>query len=305
MNTETKEQTFCGGIDLGGTKIEARLFNKTNMETIDVKRIATPHESYEALLHGLIEQTQWLMDCAQTSSLLIGVAVPGIVSPTDGSVFTANTRAKNHTIGKDLQNHFGREFSVVNDCMAFALSEANGGAGQGAKTVMGLILGTGAAGGYCIDGKFPPRHNGLAIEIGHVGIPAIAIARHDLPIWDCGCGRKGCMETYISGTGLSNIAEYKTGKRSSAEALVASSDKTSLNIWADITGECLSTIQLMLDPDCVVLGGGLSNMPGITERLTDSMKRHKLADVSLPSIKVAQHGDSSGARGAALLAGIT
>jgi N-acetylglucosamine kinase len=294
----------CGGIDLGGTKIEARLFEGPQAITTELRRIPTPQHSYAAMFDALVEQIQWLQEVSGRSDLPVGIAVPGIIDPDTGKVFTANTPATGHSIRDDLQTHLGRPFSVINDCMAFALSEACGGAGEGYHTVMGLILGTGVGGGLCVDGVLAHRAGGLAVEIGHVGLPASTIARHGLTPRRCGCGRLGCMETAVSGTGLANIAEEILGTRIEGAELVRHGYNEILDIWADIAGECLLTIQLMLAPDCIILGGGLSNMPGVVLRLEQGLQRHALDTMKPTKLLVARHGDSSGTRGAALQASI-
>lgn len=293
---------ICGGIDLGGTKIEARLFEGPEAATTQVRRIATPRENYARMLAALVEQIHWLQQVSGHDDLPVGIAVPGIIDPETGGVFTANTPARGHSIRDDLMAQLGRQFPVVNDCMAFALSEACGGAGDGHRTVMGLILGTGVGGGLCIDGAIAPRAGGLAVEVGHVGLPASAMARHGLTPRRCGCGRLGCMETAVSGTGLANIAEDILGTRIEGTDLVRGGHEDILEIWADIAGECLLTIQLMLAPDCIVLGGGLSNMPDVVPRLERALERHALRTMKPTRLLQARHGDSSGTRGAALLA---
>ncbi|WP_373635070.1 ROK family protein [Yoonia sp. SS1-5] len=294
---------ICGGIDLGGTKIEARIFEGPAANTAQVQRIPTPTTSFDAMLDGLSEQIDWLVASSASPEMPIGIAVPGIVDPETGIVFAANIPTDpKRSIAADLAQRHNRPFALVNDCMAFTLSEADGGAAGAYQTVMGLILGTGVGGGFAINRALAPRHGAIAVEIGHVGIPAAAIARHDLPLWPCGCGRLGCMETCVSGTGLSNIAAHKLGQRLDAMDLVAGGHHDIIDIWADIAGECLLTIQLTLAPDCIVLGGGVSNLPGITARLSAAMKSHALGDMPLPDIVLARHGDSSGARGAALVA---
>ena len=295
---------LCGGIDLGGTKIEARLFDGRDAHTVDVVRIPTPKENFEAMIGGLAEAFSWLETTAG-GAIPVGLAVPGIVDPRTGESFASNIPATGRAIAPALAEACGRTLPVINDCMAFAYSEAHGGAGEGAHTVMGLIIGTGVGGGVCIDGQMPHRHAGLAVEIGHVGTPQRVLDRHGLPVWPCGCGRSACFENYMSGTGLANLAEWKLGARISAHELAQAGTEEAdeiLSIWADLTGECLDTIQLMLDPDCIVLGGGLSNLPGVERRLTDALAKRRLGRVRLPSIRRARHGDSSGARGAALLA---
>ncbi|WOI57622.1 ROK family protein [Palleronia sp. LCG004] len=126
-----------------------------------------------------------------------------------------------------------------------------------------------------------------------------------MPLQPCGCGADGCLETYISGTGLSNLAEIRTGHHRTAEEIVADPDMAgTLEIWADLTGECLSILQLAVAPDIVVLGGGLSNIPGVENRLSAALATRRLGDAAMPSIAIARHGDSSGARGAALIAAV-
>lgn len=293
---------ICGGIDLGGTKIEARLFEGAEARTVETRRIPTPRDSYAGFLDGLCAQIDWLAEISGRADLPVGIAVPGIVNPDTDMLFAANIVASGQPLGRDLAARYGRGFSVVNDCMAFTLSEADGGAGEGHDTVVGLILGTGVGAGFSAGRVLPARHGGIAVEIGHVAAPASALARHGLPLLTCGCGRSGCLETYVSGTGLANIAEAKLGQRLSAETLVAENHQDCLEIWADITGECLVTLQLTLAPRCIVLGGGVSKMPGVTDILRQSMARHMVTGMELPQIVTAAHGDSSGARGAALMA---
>ncbi|KPP91411.1 MAG: N-acetylglucosamine kinase NagK [Rhodobacteraceae bacterium HLUCCA08] len=295
---------LCGGIDIGGTKIEARLFDATGADLHKTRRVPTPRDAFAPMAEALADQVRWL-EATGGGRFPIGLSVAGIIDPTTGESFAANIPATGRSIPDGVEALTGRRLPIVNDCMAFAYSEAHGGAGDGARSVMGLILGTGVGGGLCIDGHLPHRHAGLAVEIGHLGAPARALERHGLPLRACGCGRLGCMEVYISGTGLANLSEWTLGRRLSGEQLSDSTDPeaaATLDIWADIAGECLDTIQIMLDPDCIVIGGGVSNLPGIAAMLTDSLARHRLGKARLPRITTPRHGDSSGARGAALIA---
>lgn len=295
---------MIGGIDLGGTKIEARLFDGPDAP-LEVRRIPTPLHGYDALLDAVLTQIDWLRATSGDPALPVGVCVPGVIDPDTGIARAANIPTTGRALAADLAAACGRAIPVVHDCMAFTFSEVHGGAGDGHRVVMGLVLGTGVGGGLCIDGALPPRHAGLGVEVGHMGLSLRAAARHGLPAWPCGCGRSGCVETVLSGTGLANLAEWKTGQRLDATALLGSTDPRAaeiLDIWADIAGDCLDAFRIMLDPGCIVLGGGLSNMPGIVGRLTDSLHRQTLAPDRLPVIVLARHGDSSGARGAALLA---
>ena len=290
---------MIGGLDLGGTKIEARLFEGPGARTVETRRVPTPLTSFEALLEAVLAQVAWLEEASGRPGLPVGVAVPGTLDPATGEGFASNVPLTGRSLRDALAGRTGRAVPVVNDCMAFTLSEARGGAGEGARVVMGLILGTGVGGGVCIDGAFPPRHAGLAVEIGHVAASARALAAHGLPLFPCGCGRLGCAERYVSGTGLAAIAEARMGRRVPASEI---RDEGVLGAWADVAGDMLAAIQLTLDPDVIVLGGGVSNMEGIEGRLTAALAGASLPSARPPRILRALHGDSSGARGAALMA---
>ncbi|MDT1063942.1 ROK family protein [Paracoccus sp. CPCC 101403] len=297
---------ICGAIDLGGTKIEARLFDG-NMQTIALKRAATPREDFESFIAALVQQIRWLESSAQDQHLPVAISMAGLIDPQSGIATASNIPVSGQNLGKALRDALGRSLPMVNDCMAFAYSEAHGGAGERADSVLGLILGTGVGAGWVIDGHIPRRNAGLAVEIGHVGMPDRAIQRHGLPTWPCGCGRMACHENYVSGTGLRRIAEW-AGIAECDPAVIAgraAQDAKAarvMGIWADLTGEMLYTAQLILDPQVIVLGGGLSNIPGLPGLLTAALGRLRLGQVRLPEIRVARHGDSSGARGAALMA---
>ncbi|MGJ8612325.1 MAG: ROK family protein, partial [Octadecabacter sp.] len=163
---------ISGGIDLGGTKIEARLFDADGHATLATRRVPTPTESYGAFLDALQAQIEWLMEQADAPDLPIGIAVPGLLDPETGRLFAANIVASGQLVGADISARLGRDIPLLNDCMAFALSEACGGAGDGFGNVLGLILGTGVGAGFCTDGRMPMRAGGLAVEIGHVAAPA-------------------------------------------------------------------------------------------------------------------------------------
>ena len=295
-----------GAIDLGGTKIEARLFGP-DMATRDLRRVPTPREGFDAFLAALVGQIRWLEQVSGDPALPVAVSIAGVIDPATGVATASNIPVSGRHLGRELTQALGRELPLINDCMAFAYSEAHGGAGEGAETVLGLILGTGVGAGFVLSGDLPPRHAGLAVEIGHLGLPARALARHGLPLWTCGCGREACYENYTSGTGLRRIAEW-AGLADPEPASVAARAGTDaaagrvMEIWADLTAEMLYSAQLMLDPQVIVLGGGLSNIPGLAERLSAALARLRLGQVQLPEIRIARHGDSSGARGAALMA---
>ena len=297
---------ISGAIDLGGTKIEARLFDG-EMRTVALTRIPTPRDDYEGFILALAGQVRWLEEGANDRALPVAISMAGLIDPQSGIATASNIPVTGHNLGLSLREALGRSLPIVNDCMAFAYSEAHGGAADGIGSVLGLILGTGVGAGLVIDGRIPHRHAGLAVEIGHVGMPARALERYGLPVWPCGCGRLGCNENYVSGTGLTRIAQWaglaETDPARIAEMAAKNPDAARvMEIWADLAGEMLYTAQLMLDPQVIVLGGGLSNIPGLPAMLSTAMMRLRLGEVRLPEIRVAQHGDSSGARGAALMA---
>lgn len=295
-----------GAIDVGGSKIEAALFGE-DLRPIEKRRIDTRKDSYEALVDAIVEQADWLG--AQTGELAaIGIGLPGLIDPATGLSVTSNLPATGRSLGADLSARLDRWIPVENDCKCFALSEANGGAGAGHRTVFGLILGTGVGGGVCVDGRLVKGLNGLPGEVGHFGLPAERVAKYGLPLVACGCGRTGCYETYVSGPGLSRIAAHVTGRPLAAEEIAtaaAEGDAAMLGvraIWLDLLAELIHTIQLTVDADCVVLGGGLSRMVGLAEGLAKIFEAHKLPGVRSPVFRIAEHGDASGTRGAAILA---
>lgn len=290
----------CGAIDLGGTKIEACLFDE-DAQPLRARRTATPAEA-GALLDALEREARWLTDEAGEPHLPLGLGLPGVVDPRSGEGLTANLPGGGDIAGA-LSRRLGRRVTASNDALAFAVSEARGGAAEGARAVVGLILGTGVGGGYVLDGRPAPRHAGLSAEIGHVGMPAAALARHGLLPWPCGCGRLGCIEAHVAGPALAGLAGLPSG-RAVSEALAAGEPaaEAAVTTWADLAGEALRTLHLLLDPEVIVLGGGLSLLPGVAERLSASLERHRLGPARLPAIRLARFGDASGTRGMALLA---
>lgn len=296
--------TACGAIDLGGTKIEACLFD-AETRPLRSRRSATPTEA-GALLDALEREARWLAAEAGEPRLPLGLGLPGVVDPRTGEALLANLPATppgGGDVARALARRLGRPVVAGNDAVAFAVSEARGGAADGARAAVGLILGTGVGGGYVLDGRPAPRHAGLSAEIGHVGMPAAALARHGLAPARCGCGRTGCVEAHIAGSALARLAGLPTG-RAVGEALAAGEPGAAraVAIWADLAGEALRTLHLLLDPEVIVLGGGLSLLPNAAERLSAALERHRLGPARLPAIRLARFGDASGARGMALLA---
>lgn len=297
---------LVGAIDLGGSKIEACLFDSA-LERVASLRVATPRDHYGSLLDAMVRQVQWLDDQAQRQ-VPIGIGIPGIIDPRTGNSSTANLPATGRALRADLSSRLGRAILVENDCKCLALSEANGGAGASFETVFGLVLGTGVGGGVCVNGTLMRGRNSLPGEIGHIGIPATLIARHDLPILSCGCGQVGCYETLLSGPGMSRLASHIVGRNAEPMEITgkaAASDAAMqrvLSIWFETAAELVSTIQTTVDPDCVVIGGGLSRIEGLADKLRHAFESRSIKGVRIPEFRIARFGDSSGVRGAGMLA---
>ncbi|WP_420860028.1 ROK family protein [Marivivens marinus] len=293
----------AAGIDLGGTKSEVQLFD-ANWRLVNKRRDATPGD-YDALVAMLSEQVRWVLDQAG-GPVPVGVGAAGLVDP-DGNAFTANLPAKGRRLPADIAAAAGHPITYVNDCRALALSEAAFGAGRGHATVMSLILGTGVGGGIAYDGQLRPGPVGTGGEFGHTPASAAVVSAHELPIYQCGCGRMGCVETYIAGPGLARMARDLTGRDWTPETLAAarSSDAEAgrvWDVWLAMTGDLLLSLVQTVDPDVIVLGGGLSRVPNVAEDLGAALRGGQIAGFGAPPIVLAEGGDASGARGAALAA---
>lgn len=293
-----------GGIDLGGTKCEAGLFDG-GFGLIGSRRRPTP-TVYEDLVEELAGQVAWLRQKAG-GAVAVGIGIPGFFDPLTGLAHTANLVATGHPLKADLRARLGFDVPVGKDLKCFTLSEANGGAATGFRSVFGLILGTGVGGSYAENGRISASRNELAGEIGHLGVPLRLSARFDLPLWSCGCGLAGCFEPYASGPGLVRLARHYEGLEVDTLGLIArrvAGDPAAMRIfaiWLALVAELLVAIQLAYDPDCVVVGGGLSKIPGIEADLTAALDAARLPGSAMPVILRPRFGDSSGTRGAALL----
>jgi len=297
----------AGGIDVGGSKIEAKLFSDAWAD-IESRRIDTPRDTYARLLDAIEEQLDWLVTKASDGSLPIGLGIPGYVEENSGCAVVANLPANGMQLQDDLIKRFGRTIWFENDVKAFTLSEARLGAGREYKNVLGLVLGTGAAVGFTSDGELTEGLNGSLMELGHRPVPDELIERHDLKKQRCGSGHLGCYETFVAGPGLMKLGLAKTGKNVPPVEIAkrASGGETVfvqiMDIWTDIAGSLVKEAILLSGTDCIVLGGGLSNIPGIEKRLMAHLDASGNGQTNRCPIFLAQGGDSSGARGAALVA---
>lgn len=295
-----------GAIDLGGTKIETALLND-KFEIVNSQRVATPTDNYADLLDAIEGQINWLKAQNLQQPLDIGIGVPGFVDQQTGIALTSNLPAVGQMLRKDIATRAGQFIPMDNDCRCFALSEANGGAGHGYRKVVGLIVGTGIGGGTCVDGKLETGLNNLPIEIGHLPIPHLLIETYDLPVLKCGCGRTGCFETLVSGDGMSRLAKHFTQKHITGQDIVQRAQNGDevmskiLEIWLDMYSHMLDVIYLMIDPDCIILGGGTSQIENLAQKLTKKLQDLSLENTKIPTILAAKYGDSSGVRGAAML----
>ncbi len=289
---------MLGGIDLGGTKIEARLFSDDAARTVASRRMPTPVQDFGALVEGVAEQIGWLLEQSGQSDLPVGVAMPGVPDVASGEVATANLPPG--PMGAALSARLGRPVPVLNDAAAFALSEARGGAAEGCGVVAGLILGTGI--GAAVVRGAGSGAEPVPTEVGHLGLSAATLARHDLPLWPCPCGASGCIEVYAAGPGLARIASARLGWAVEPRDLPAAGGEAVLALWADCVGDALLVLHRTHRPGAIVLGGGLSQLPGVAARLSAVLEARRMAGETVPPVVLARHGDSSGARGAALVA---
>ena len=294
----------AGGIDLGGTKIEAQIF-APDWSMTDRRRINTP-KYYNDLVFAMADQIAWI-DATTGTKPPIGVAAAGLVNPASGMAYTANLPATGHPFPADISSRVGRPVTYINDCRALTLSEAIFGAAKGLTPVVGLILGTGIGGGVAVDGRLIPGPAMVGGEFGHTYAPAHLVVQHGLPVVRCGCGRMGCIETLIAGPGLTRIAETITGQALTPLGVIAAKSKDqktaqTYDIWCALVAELLMTLSFTIDPAAIVLGGGLSNIPGLVDDLTAAQTRVQLPGFAIPRILLAEAGDASGARGAAYAA---
>ncbi len=292
------------GIDLGGTKTEIIALSDTGDELFR-KRNSTPRHSYSEIIKniaGLIAAA----DEATGSKGTIGVGIPGVVSPLTGLVKNANTTALiGHPFDQDLEELVGRPVKSANDANCFALSEATDGAAAGVTSVFGIILGTGVGGGIILNGKVHTGVNAVAGEWGHTPLPWPN--QNEQPGPACYCGKKGCIETFLSGPGLSQSHNSVGSNGPDAKEIVslaengdAAAQKT-INIFERRLAKSLAAIINILDPEVIVCGGGISNLHRIYENVPKLWKEYAFSDGLVTRFVPAKYGDSSGVRGAAWL----
>lgn len=336
------------GIDLGGTKTEIICLNDANGKELYRQRVPTPQNDYTATLKNMAAMVETAeKTLGQTGT--VGVAIPGTVSSVTGLVKNANSTWLNgNPLDKDLEKLLHRPVKVENDANCFAVSEATDGAAAGHRVVFGVIIGTGCGAGVVVDGKSLVGINGIGGEWGHNPLPfprAVAVdsakmlhhfdrgencdsiinktyakkprpeyfsddwSWNEFPGEQCYCGKRGCIETWISGTGFKKDYARVTGENISTHDIIANAEKgdakavAALDRYIDRLARCLSGVINVLDPDIIVLGGGMSNIQKLYSETPKAWEKYVFSDTCHTKISAPRHGDSSGVRGAAWLWG--
>lgn len=292
------------GIDLGGTKIEAIALNDEG-KILWRQRVNTPRQDYAATLQAIVNLVKAVeTDLGETGS--VGIGIPGALSPATGLVKNANsTWLIDQALDKDIEQALGRPVRLANDANCFAISEAMDGAGKGARVVFGVIIGTGTGGGIVVNRQLLTGPNAIAGEWGHSPLPW---PREDeLPGPSCYCGKHGCIETWLSGPGMVHDHHQHGGQGMTAKAIVEMAEQgdahanATLKRYEDRLARALATVINLLDPDVIVLGGGLSNIQRLYENVPKLWGEYVFSDRVDTRLVPHQHGDSSGVRGAAWL----
>jgi predicted NBD/HSP70 family sugar kinase len=294
------------GIDLGGTKIEGIVLGGDDT-VLARRRVATPQHDYEATVRTVVELVATLEASVDAQALTVGVGTPGAVSRLTGAMKNCNSTC---LIGRhfreDVGAALGREVRISNDADCLALSEAADGAARGAAVVFAAILGTGVGGGIAVQGALLNGANTIAGEWGHNLLPGVGTVFENEDR-TCYCGRRNCIETYLSGPGLSHTFVRLSGREASAAeigAAAAAGDAISalaLQRYQQQLAYALSQVVNILDPQVVVLGGGVSQIASLYEAVPQLWNEHIFSDLVQTRLLPAQHGDASGVRGAARL----
>ena len=292
------------GVDWGGTKIEAVLINSSDGAEINRLRVDSPQDDYEAIIKGVVDLIKKISTSYE--NFTVGIGMPGSLHPETGLVQVSNTKAlENKPVKKDLESMLGYEVKIANDADCLALSEAIDGAGKGYSSVFAVILGTGVGAGCVVDEKLIEGPNKLTGEWGQNPIPGPmddyekGIKRH--------CGRIGAIEVFISGPGLEQYYEHLKGTKISSREIISlyrENDKlasTVMDNYFERVARSFSTFINILDPEVIVCGGGMSDIPELYDEIPKRIIPYIASDFFLTPIVKAQHGNSSGVRGAAFL----
>ncbi len=301
MSAADQTYDYRLGVDLGGTKIEVIALERDGTFT-NRTRVPTPptYEGTVRAIADLVARTEQAMGGRGS----VGIGIPGVVSPATGLIKNANSVVLNgNPLDADLSRLLGRTVRIANDANCFALSEASDGAGKGMNCVFGVIIGTGCGGGVVIGGKVLEGPHRIAGEWGHIPLPWASIEETPGPL--CWCGQRNCMELHVSGTGLARDCDGPDAKDASGiPARAAAGEQKAIDALArhaDRLGRGLAVITNIIDPDVIVLGGGLSNMAHLYTALPKILSERVFSDVVKTPVVKNAHGDSSGVRGAAWL----
>jgi fructokinase len=292
------------GVDLGGTKIEAAALDRDGGIALR-RRIPTPAGDYAGTVAAIASLVQDIeRDLGEVAT--VGVGIPGTIVAATGMVKNANSTCLNgRPLGADVERALGRPARFANDANCFALSEASDGAAATYSSVFGVILGTGVGGGIALDRRILVGANAIAGEWGHNPLPVPL--PDELPGPDCYCGRRGCIETFLSGPGLAADHLRHSGRVLAAPEIVAGAEagnpdcRATLDRYVDRLARALAVVINILDPDAIVLGGGLSRLEFIYEEVPQRWSSYIFSDTVVTRLMSPKHGDSSGVRGAAWL----
>lgn len=292
------------GIDLGGTKIEGLALDPEGNE-LGRRRVDTPRGDYQATINAIVSLVRQLEASTQQIGT-IGIGIPGAISPATQLVKNANST---WLIGKplqtDLQQALAREVRIANDANCFVVSEATDGTAQGADIVFGVIVGTGTGGGVYVRDRALTGSNAIAGEWGHNPLPWPTADEY--PGRECYCGKRGCIETWLSGPGFTVDYQSYGGQCDSAKEIVALAEKgdllaeAALQRYEDRMARALASVINIIDPDVIVLGGGMSNIARLYHTVPQRWNRYVFSDQVVTRLVPPRHGDSSGVRGAAWL----
>lgn len=293
------------GVDLGGTKIEAAALGEDG-RFLARERVATPSGDYEATVRAVGTIVDGLA-ARFGAPRGVGIGIPGSASPKTGLVRNANSTCLiGRPLARDLEAALRRPVRLENDANCFAVSESVDGAGAGARLVFAVIIGTGCGAGVAIEGRALAGRHGVAGEFGHNPLPH-AFGPEEAPGPACWCGRSGCLETFLSGPGFADRHHDATGERLTPPEIAAAARdgdagaRRSLELYRDRLARALAAVVNLIDPDVVVLGGGMSNIAEIYDGLIERIAPHVFSDAFDAPVRPALHGDSSGVRGAAWL----
>ena len=293
------------GVDVGGTKIEVAALDAGGRELLR-KRTTTPKTAYSDIVRTISALIREVEDKLGRHGT-VGLAIPGTLSPLTGFVKNANTtRLIGHPLDRDLEQQLGRKVRIANDANCFAVSEAHDGAAAGCEVVFGIIAGTGVGGGVCVSGRPLLGAHAIAGEWGHNPLPWPTVEEvHSAP--PCYCGKRGCIESWLSGPAIARHFAETTGRTLAAPEIAAAAMEGDLDASKamdavhDRLARAIASIVNVLDPDAIVIGGGLSNIDSFYRDLAPRVQNFAFCPEGPTRILKNKHGDSSGVRGAAWL----